>query len=180
MSGQGETGGRRLLLLRHAKSSWSDPGLADRDRPLNGRGRAACKQVGRFLARELSPPDRVLCSPARRTRETWERVSRELDWRCPVQVENSLYAATADSLLARLVALDDEDRSVLLIGHNPALQDLALLLAGQGRADLIDTLAARFPTAAFAEIALGPGPWSGLATGSGRLVRYVTAREGKA
>lgn len=171
-------GGRRLLLLRHAKSSWSDAGLADRERPLNGRGRAACKQVARLLARPLPPPDRVLCSPARRARETWERVLAQLDWRSPAEFDESLYSATADSLLVRLRDLADSDRTVLLIGHNPALQDLALMLAGRGRADRLERMANKFPTAALADIDLGPGAWSALDTGAGRLLFFGTARDG--
>ena len=128
-----------LYLLRHAKSSWSDPTLPDEERPLAPRGRRDAKRVAEHLVQLGIEPELVLCSSARRTRETLELIRPALDATTSVALEAELYAATADTLLEHLRAVPDGVASVLLIGHNPGLQDLALLLAvGRRR-----TLAAR-------------------------------------
>jgi phosphohistidine phosphatase len=131
---------KRLYLLRHAKSSWKQPELADRDRPLAGRGRRAAKAIGRHLREQGIDPDLVLCSPARRARETLERIEPSLG-RGAVQVEPDLYGASAGGLLERLRAVPDDVDSVLLIGHNPGIAELTERLCG---------FAEKFPTAALA------------------------------
>ena len=120
---------RQLLLLRHAKSSWEDPALADHERPLAKRGRKAAVALRRFMKAEKLAPELVLVSTARRTQETLEALQ---PWRRPPQVENlaALYDAPASSLLELLRAVKPSVRSVLLIGHNPGLKGLATLLAG--------------------------------------------------
>src|SRR4051794_26437716 len=119
---------KRLYLLRHAKSSWKDPGLADHDRPLAGRGRRAAKAVARHLREQGIDPELVLCSTARRARETLERLEPALG-RGAVRVEPVLYGADAGALLEHLRGVSDAVGSVLVIGHNPGLQRLALGLA---------------------------------------------------
>jgi phosphohistidine phosphatase len=133
---------KRLYLLRHAKSSWKQPELADRDRPLNGRGRRAAKTIGRHLRDQGIDPDLVLCSPARRTRETLERIEPSLG-RGGVKVEPELYGASAGELLERLRAVPGDVESVLVIGHNPGLADLTFRLCGFDE---------KFPTAALATL----------------------------
>jgi phosphohistidine phosphatase len=128
---------RRLYLLRHAKSSWEDAGLADHDRPLAPRGRRAAKAIGRYLRDSGIEPQLVLCSSARRAQETLERAG------LAGRVEPELYGASADALLARLRHISPEVRSVMLIGHNPGVQQLALLLARPG--PKLDELAVKFP-----------------------------------
>ena len=164
---------KRLLLLRHAKSSWDDPELADHDRPLAPRGRRAAELIAQHLDAEGLGPELVLCSSARRTRETLARIAPEFDPRAAVEVEGGLYAASADELLERLRAVDDAVRSVLLIGHNPGLQDLAVDLAGGG--DELDAMRRKFPTAALATLEFD-GAWRELEAGDAALVGFVTPK----
>jgi phosphohistidine phosphatase len=164
---------RRLLILRHAKSSWDDPGLADHDRPLAPRGRRAAKVIARHLSEEGIAPELVLCSSARRAQETLERVSAALD-DPEVLVERRLYAASGDDLLTRVRAVPDDVRCVMLIGHNPAVERLTLGLAAPGAER--DRAEAKFPTGALATLAF-EGSWRALAPGGARLLAFVTPRE---
>jgi phosphohistidine phosphatase len=122
---------RRLYLLRHAKSSWKDEGLADHDRPLARRGRRAAKAMGRHLREQEVEPELVLCSTARRARETLEGVAASLGPGA-IRIEPGLYGAGPDGLLARLHGIAPPIGSVMVIGHNPALEQLVLLLARRG------------------------------------------------
>ena len=169
---------RQLLLLRHAKSSWDDAATADRDRPLNARGRRSAMAM-RQAMRDLGLiPDVVLVSTARRTLETLEALE---PWDDAPLVDpiDSLYLANPMQLIAALHGVAETVRSVLLIGHNPGMHDLALTLAGSHIArsggELERTLAAGFPTGALAEFVI-PGSWWDLREGSGRLVRFLTPR----
>lgn len=119
----------QLILLRHAKSSWADPGQADHDRPLNGRGRRQTDAVARWLHARDAEPDLVLCSAARRTRETWERIQALLHWDAPVQVEPALYLAEAETLLEQVAAHGGAAGRVLVLGHNPGISQAAGALA---------------------------------------------------
>jgi phosphohistidine phosphatase len=169
---------RQLLLLRHAKSTWDDTSMPDRDRPLNPRGRRSAA-VMRQAMRDLGlAPDVVLVSTARRTMETLEALE---PWDDTPLVEpmDSLYLANPIQLTAALHGVAETVRSVLLIGHNPGLHDLALTLAGPhalasaGAAER--GLAAGFPTAALAEFVIA-GSWWDLREGGGKLVRFLTPR----
>jgi phosphohistidine phosphatase len=164
---------KRLFLLRHAKSSWDDPDLDDRDRPLAPRGRRASKLIAGHVRRERITPSLVLCSSARRTRETLERVVPAAD-AANVSIEDRLYGASSDGLLQRLREVPADVESVMLVGHQPAIQELALDLAGDG-AELA-RVRAKFPTAALATL-LFAGDWSELAPGSAELVAYVKPKE---
>src|ERR671923_1158092 len=137
---------KRLFLLRHAKSSWKDEGLADRDRPLAGRGRRAAKVMARHLQEEKISPALVLCSPARRTRETLEAVSPSGE----VRIEDELYGASEAELLERLRRVPEAIESVMLIGHNPAIEELALGLASRG--ERLEDVERKFPTGALATL----------------------------
>jgi phosphohistidine phosphatase len=163
---------KRLFLLRHAKSSWDDPRLDDHDRPLAPRGLRASAVMAEHLRQERIAPTLVLCSPARRTRETLERVM-PLD-RAEVRIEDELYRASSKDLLQRLREVPDEVDSVMLIGHQPAIQQLALQLAAEGSE--LERLKAKFPTAALASLDF-PGEWSGLGRGSAELVAYVKPKQ---
>lgn len=162
---------RRLYLLRHAKSSWKDRSLADRDRPLAGRGRRAAKAVARHLEAEGIRPDLVLCSPARRTRETLERVESAFGDRVEARVDEALYGAGEAELFERVRSLPDEAGSVMLIGHNPGLEQLALALASEGEG--LARMREKYPTAALATIDLPADRWSAIERGSGDLIGYV-------
>ena len=161
---------RTIILLRHAKSSRDDPETADFDRPLSPRGKRAAKAVRALLRRRKTIPDAVLASSAVRTAETLRRIAPELGAAPSVLLERRLYLASAAKLLARLKALDDSFQSVLLIGHNPGLQRLALLLAGRGKEEELARLAAKFPTAGLAELAFPGAHWRELAPASAELV----------
>jgi phosphohistidine phosphatase len=130
--------------------------------------------MARHLASTGAEPALVLCSSSRRTLETLERIGPALGPQAEVLVEDELYAASSGRLLARLRLVPDDVPSVLLIGHNPGLEDLAASLAGRGEA--LDRLQAKFPTGALATLEL-PGAWSALQPGSGELVDYVVPRE---
>jgi phosphohistidine phosphatase len=169
---------RQLLLMRHAKSSWDDAAMPDRDRPLNLRGRRAAVAM-RQAMRDLGlAPDVVLVSTARRTLETLEALE---PWDDTPLIEpmESLYLASPMQLTAALHGVAETVRSVLLIGHNPGLHDLALSLSGKRATDSGGesqrAMAAGFPTGALAEFVVA-GSWWDLREGGGRLVRFLTPR----
>ena len=167
---------RQLLLLRHAKSSWDDPRLSDHSRSLNARGREAAAGMRQAMhALDLSP-DVVLVSSARRTLQTLEALLPFPETPI-IEPMNALYLATAPQMLAVLNTVAETVRSVLLIGHNPGLHELAQTLTGSA-SDKADAarLAARYPTAALAEFAV-PGSWRTLGPGGARLVRFLCPRD---
>jgi phosphohistidine phosphatase len=167
--------GATLYLLRHLKSSWDEPGLADRDRPLAPRGRKAGKKMARHLRETGVAPDLVLCSPAVRTRATFDAIRSALgepEARFPAE----LYGAAHDELLAALRGVEPGVRSVLLVGHNPGLHDLAVALTGRGDEETRERLREKMPTGALATLSFRAGSWIELMPGSGELVDYVVPR----
>lgn len=165
---------KRIHLLRHAKSSWDDPDLADHDRPLAPRGRKAATRIAHHLEEAGVRPDLVLCSSSVRTRQTLERISGSLPEGTPVEIENGLYASSASALIQRLQRVPDKAQAVLVIAHNPGLQDVALLLAGRGAA--VERLYDKFPTGALATL-VHEGAWIDLRAGACELVELVFPRE---
>jgi phosphohistidine phosphatase len=165
----------RLLLVRHAKSSWDEPGVADHDRPLAQRGRRAAKALGKHLQGLAEPPDLVLCSSAARTVETLERIRPVLPAGTSVEIEDGLYAADADELLAHIHGVPTTVACALLIGHNPGTGDLAVMLAGRGNGAARAAMAAKFPTAALARLAFDVR-WSAVEAGTGTLEEFWTPR----
>jgi phosphohistidine phosphatase len=161
---------KQLELLRHAKSSWADPNIADHDRPLNARGRTAAALVGRHLREQMPPPDLVLCSSATRTRQTLQLL--ELGADAQVRLEDELYGAGAAGLLARLKAVPATVGTVLLIGHNPGIEDLTRMLDRDGL-----TSVQKFPTAALAVLRFDIAAWNELNPGIGHLVGFFTPRD---
>jgi phosphohistidine phosphatase len=165
---------KTLLLLRHAKSSWDDPRLADHDRPLAPRGRRASELIAAHLRAHRITPGLVLCSSSARTRETLARIWPGLAGEVEVEIEEGLYGASADDLLTRLHQLSSNVESLMVIGHAPAIPELARRLAGCG-ADLA-RLEGKFPTAALAMFSF-EGSWQGLLPGTAELVDFVKPRE---
>ena len=165
---------KRLFLLRHGKSAWDDPTLRDRDRPLAPRGRKASKRVGRWVGKHGVRPQLVVCSSAVRARQTLERVLPGLG-EPAVWIEVTLYAASAETLLARVRALPEEVDDAMLVGHNPGLMDLALLLAAPGGNR--SRAARNVPTGALVELELEVGHWAAVAPGEARMTRFVLPRE---
>jgi phosphohistidine phosphatase len=166
---------RTVILLRHGKSSWSDPTLADRDRPLAKRGKHASRLIAKYMRRKKIRPALVLCSPSRRTRQTLKRIESSLGKGSEVELVPQLYAATETELLERLRTVPDSVASVMLIGHNPGLHDLARALASRG-ADL-PRLEEKFPTGALATLVVDSDSWAALGPGDGELVDYVVPGE---
>jgi phosphohistidine phosphatase len=162
---------RTLYLLRHAKSSWDDPGLPDRDRLLAPRGRKAARRIAHHLDRERIRPDLVLCSPSARTRETLERIHDAIG-DPEVVFDERLYAATDDELLSCLREASAEISSIMLVGHNPGIADLLALLAERG-GDLPEAV----PTGALATLRFPAGTWQEIGAGGGRLEGFVVPRE---
>jgi phosphohistidine phosphatase len=162
-----------LFLLRHAKSSWADPTLSDMDRPLAPRGRRDAKRIAEHLRRVGVEPELVLCSTAVRTRETLDLVRATLP-ASKLTLEQELYAAGVDALLARIRRVPETVESAMLIGHNPGLHQLALVLASSG--DELERLEAKFPTAALATLTL-TSAWGRVASGDATLAAYVVPKQ---
>lgn len=167
---------RQLLLLRHAKSSWDDPRLSDHARPLNARGRRAAVAMGATMRDLGLAPDIVLVSSARRTLQTLEALA-PLEGSPLIEPMDDLYLAAWPSLLTVLRGVRETARSVLLIGHNPGLHDLAMALAGPAAmaagSPMTRRLAEGYPTATLTEFALALS-WGGLDGGGGRLLRVLS------
>lgn len=156
---------RTLYLVRHAKSSWDDPGLADIDRPLNGRGRRASPEMGRRMAAQGHHPELIISSPANRARTTARNIARELDIdEGSIRIDDELYFAGASGMLKALGRADDEAQSVMLVGHNPSMTDLMNQLSGAGVYNM--------PTCAIAIIGLNMDTWSDIRSTQGELLGY--------
>lgn len=166
----------QLLLLRHAKSSWDAADVADRDRPLNARGRRAAAAMRRAMLEFGLLPDLILVSSARRTMETMNALE---PWDDTPLIEpmDDLYLASEARLFATLQAVAETVRTVLLIGHNPGMHELAVALADPvGTPErLLRGVRDGFPTGALAEFSV-TGPWSRLGPRGGRLLRFLTPK----
>lgn len=167
---------RWLYLLRHAKSSWDTPDLADIDRPLAGRGRRDAEAMAAYLHRQSIVPGLVLCSPARRTRQTLKPLKRWLSG-SSIVFDDGLYAASADQLLARVQEIDDGVESALLIAHEPAIRELGLLLAGEGDQAARTRMEEKFPTGALAALALASDHWSSIRPADADLRWFVRPKD---
>jgi phosphohistidine phosphatase len=160
---------KQLFLLRHAKSSWDDPGLGDHERPLAPRGRRAVKVLNEYLHDNDIHPAQVLCSTARRTRETLEGI----DPGGERLIEAGLYQADAEQLLERLRRVSDDVDSVMVIGHNPAMQTLVLRLADQSEdGSRLEAVQRKFPTGALATLTFDC-VWSELEPGCAQLTAFI-------
>lgn len=161
----------RLILTRHAKSSWDDPLMSDHDRPLNKRGRASAAAVGRWMAAKGHVPDEALVSTAERTRETWRILSREAGFETPVDFTRSLYLAEPDALLKILRGASGT--SVMLVAHNPGASFMARsIVTTPPREHLFD----RFPTGATAVVDFDTERWDEVQWRNGRLVDFAVPR----
>jgi len=168
---------RHLYLLRHAKSGWDDDRQDDHDRPLEPRGERACALMGPVLDRATPSPRLVLSSSARRAVDSVALVLPHLSPPPPLRIDRRLYLASPAELLAALSALEDGFESVLLVGHNPGLQQLALQLIGAGDANAREQLARKLPTAALVQLRFPVDHWADIGPGRGELLRFVRPRE---
>jgi phosphohistidine phosphatase len=170
--------GRKLLLLRHAKSAW--PEVPDHERPLGRRGQRDAPVMGRWLRTAGHVPDQVLCSTARRARETWRLAQPGLGATPPVSFDDGVYDASATELLDLIRRAPPTARTLLVVGHDPAIPELALTLASAARPGhrdaALDHMKAKFPTAAIAVLEF-TGNWDRLAAGSARLTGFATPRD---
>jgi len=167
---------RTLLLLRHAKSSWADPLASDHDRPLAPRGERAAQRIAEHVRTAGIRPELVLCSSARRTRDTLDLLRPVLEASSEIRIEDDLYGADAREMLDRLRIVDAAVSSAMIIGHNPALQELALALAGDGVESAARQLRAKFPTCALVTLDVSGCDWAGLREGQGYLTSLVLPR----
>jgi phosphohistidine phosphatase len=165
---------RTLVVLRHAKSDWPH-GVADHERPLTGRGRRDAAAVGRWLRGRGLTPDLVLCSPSRRTRQTWELAGAELGSAPSVQVDERVYAAEVAELLTVVRETPDDVATVLLVGHNPGAEGLAETLAGGGDGEALRRMEHKFPTSGVAVLSV-PVSWADLGPGSAKLTEFAVPR----
>ncbi|MFD7907670.1 SixA phosphatase family protein [Kitasatospora sp. NPDC059722] len=163
---------RTLIVLRHAKSAWP-AGVPDEKRPLGPRGRRDAPEAGRWLRDRGLLPDAVVCSPARRARETWDLAAAELPGAPSATVDPRVYTADADDLVEVLREQPRDATTVLLVGHNPALEDLILDLAGDPGGEALDRVREKYPTSGLAVLEIA-GAWDEL--DSARLRDFVVPR----
>ncbi len=178
--------GRKLVLLRHAKSAWPD--VPDHERPLARRGQRDAPVMGRWLRAAGHLPDQVLCSTARRARQTWQLAQDELGATPPVSFDDGVYQGSAEQLLELIRRAPVAARTLLIVGHDPAIPELALTLAATSRPAhvgaasdaappaMLDRMRAKFPTAAIAVFEF-TGNWDQLGPGTARLTCFVTPRD---
>jgi len=165
----------RLWLLRHAKSSWDETGLPDEDRPLAPRGERSADRMRAYLDAHDVRPELVLCSSALRARQTFARVLPGLGTSLEIRIEPGLYTFDAGVLIERLRRVPADTASVLVVGHNPALQDLAVRMTDRG--ERLAEITQKFSTGALAEIELDSSSWETFADRRGELTRFVAPRE---
>jgi phosphohistidine phosphatase len=170
-------GMKTLILLRHAKSAWDDPHQKDIDRPLAPRGRKAAPKMADWMKSEHHIPDFVLCSTARRTRETLELSKAILPRGATVRYEQSLYLATPAELLAQIATVPESADRAMLVGHNPGLAELAAMLVAGGDSEAMSKLHAKFPTGAAAVIDFQARTWKEVQPGRGSLRAFLRPRD---
>lgn len=168
---------KQLSLLRHAKSSWDDPVERDFDRPLNPRGQRAACRMGEWMKAEEVAFDHVSASPAVRVKQTIEGVEAGLGRGLDPAFDNRIYMASPEALLDIVRETRAEAGHLLLIGHNPGLEELLLLLSAEDGSRLKDEASAKYPTAAFASLSFDVDDWSEIAEGGGQLLRFVRPRD---
>jgi len=168
---------RTIYIVRHAKAAAGSARLSDAERPLTEEGHAAARRLGRHMAEHRYRPDRVLCSPAERTMQTWAEVSAVLGTEPPVDIQKKLYLAGVGELFTLIQRLPEGCRAPLIIGHNPGLQLLAATLSGTGKSSHLDNLMLKFPTAALAVISVELPLWKDLAPAAGHLDAFISPKE---
>ena len=166
-----------LLLMRHAKSSWTRPALADFERPLNERGRQTAPVIGATLAAGGLEPGRILCSTAQRTRETLALLLPHFSHDLEVRLMRDLYEASPADLIDAAAAFGGSKRTLMIIGHNPGIQAAAVALAERGNPLLRRAIAADFPTAAVAVISFADRDWTSVRTAGGEIAAFLRPRE---
>jgi phosphohistidine phosphatase len=169
---------KRLILLRHAKSSWDDPVKRDFDRPLNAKGKRAAQLMGEHMQEEGVMFDAVIASPAIRVVETLESVAKGYGEKIDPDWDRRAYLASNMTLLDIVHEASDDQDALILAGHNSGLEDLVLLLVPDSKGDTARAaVEEKFPTCALAEMEFDVDSWADLAPGTGTLLRYVRPRD---
>ena len=166
---------KRLTLLRHAKSSWSDPVLRDFDRPLNARGRRAARAMGREMRERGLAFDRVLASPAARVVETLRDVGETYGHELHPEYDRRIYLASVEVLLELIHGTEDEASDLLIVGHNPGLERLALVLSQAGA--LRSEIEVKYPTGTLVQIAFPVDSWADVAADGGTIACFTRPRD---
>jgi len=167
----------RLLLFRHAKSDWGDDKLADIDRPLNNRGKTAAATMSRYLKENGLLPNQILCSTALRTRETLSRLLPQLPQEAQIYLISDLYQQSEDDYNALIRKHGGRAQNLMVIGHNPAMEDTALSLIGTANAEALADIEEKYPTGALAVIDFDIADWSELHPKTGHLERFTKPRD---
>lgn len=168
---------KSLYLLRHAKSSWDDPSLNDFERPLAPRGIKACKLMRAHLRKAQIKPNLIVCSPAIRARDTYNRLAQALDKDTKVTFEKELYEGGSRALLKRLRQISHTVNSVMMIGHNTGLEHLAFALTSGTETESLVRMRVKFPTLALACIEIEGDEWSMASPGCARLADFIIPRD---
>ena len=168
---------KTLTLLRHAKSTWDDPVARDFDRPLNRRGRQAARTVGREMRAQGLEFDQVIASPAVRVIETLADIAEGYGADLKPMFDQRIYLASTATLLDVIHEASDSAAGLLIVGHNPGLENLALLLSRDDGNGFRGEIAVKYPTATLAEIGLAVGQWSEVAEGAGTITRFIRPRD---
>jgi len=164
---------KTLYLLRHAKSDRSDGAIEDFDRPLAARGRRDAPALGEYMRAHGYRPDLILCSAAKRTRETLALLETAFDAEIPTKFDRKLYLASAESMIQRLQEVADKVSSVLMVGHNPGIERLAAGLAGRGDRHALARMREKYPTSGLAVIVLHIDRWQQIGFGTGTLTDFM-------
>ncbi|HEU5046492.1 MAG TPA: histidine phosphatase family protein [Rickettsiales bacterium] len=165
---------KTLYLLRHAKAEPASSKGEDIDRKLAPRGREACGTIGEYMKRKNYHPGLVLCSAAARTHETFELVMEAAGLSPKHIFEKDLYYCSAEEIITRLHDIEDEVDSVMIVGHNPVMHHLALVMAQPVSSDLHAELELKYPTGSLTVLRFAEGSWADVRPGSGELADFVT------
>jgi phosphohistidine phosphatase len=168
---------KTLTLLRHAKSGWDDRIPRDFDRPLNAKGRRAAQAMGRHLKTEGLIFDRIVASPAVRVVETLAEVGTGYDAEIEPMWDKRIYLASVTTLLDIVHETASDAERLLIVGHNPGLEDMVMLLVADGAADLRAAMEQKYPTATLAELSFDADDWAGVAPGTATLTRFTRPRD---
>lgn len=168
---------KTVILLRHAKSSWDDPALADIDRPLNPRGKASAPVMARWLEAKGLLPDLVLCSPSQRTRQTVGRMRKEVPEIPEPAIVDMLYEAAPEDILAALRAVPPAAATVMVVSHEPTMSSTAELLSDETVSAECAAAFGHFPTAAVAVFEAEGDDWAALGWGQMRFRSFVKPRD---
>ena len=166
-----------LSIVRHAKSSWGDASLRDIDRPLNERGKAQALRLGSYLSEKQISPDLIICSSAKRARQTLKQMKKNWHTDSEVVVENQLYLASPNTIIRLLGEYGARHTHIMIIGHNPGLHMLAHKLSVRGNDEDLAILAEKYPTGTLCTIKSRAEKWKKIGKASGKLIYLATPKQ---